>query len=173
MVSCSAARERLRAEPRCALCIRVRGQAFNDGVFVDKVPRLKAKRRAHQIVRPARHEERESREREIGGIKPHKGINREFGARTQNSSTAFSVLAESRSSAEGSSAARGEPPAIARASSGFLSFWTSKSERRLMIGHRHAHQPRAGANRRQHIIELFSRQHPNQPFWRLLHGFKE
>ena len=81
MVSCSAARERLRAEPRCALCIRVRGQAFNDGVFVDKVPRLKAKRRAHQIVRPARHEERESREREIGGIKPHKGINREFGAR--------------------------------------------------------------------------------------------
>lgn len=126
MVSCSAARERLRAEPRCALCIRVRGQAFNDGVFVDKVPRLKAKRRAHQIVRPARHEERESREREIGGIKPHKGINREFGARTQNSSTAFSVLAESRSSAEGSSAARGEPPAIARASSGFLSFWTSK-----------------------------------------------
>ena len=83
MVSCSAARERLRAEPRCALSIRVRGQAFNDGVFVDKVPRLKAKRRAHQIVRPARHEERESREREIGGIKPHKGINREFGARTQ------------------------------------------------------------------------------------------
>ena len=83
MVSCSAARKRLRAETRCALCIRVRGQAFNGGVFIDKVPRLKAKRRAHQIVRPARHEQRESREREIGGIKPHKGINREFGARTQ------------------------------------------------------------------------------------------